>query len=183
MTAEFRVRQSPVRLQSMLADAPSVLHPVPPEWVTRLVDTSKTNDTDPQTGRDRQLSLLQARIDHAVQMNGDELRQVVAQRYADLGRRLAAIERKAVRMWNFMPDPTARLDGGRDRYMAFNQGRGDGYRHWPASVRGGGTQLPTASAVGIPGTDLIIFCLSSTEGGVPVENPRQTPAWRYSTRY
>ncbi len=44
-------------------------------------------------------------------------------------------------------------------------------------------RLPAASAVGHDGEDLVIHCLAMKAPGRNFENPRQIPAFRYSTRY
>lgn len=87
-----------------------------------------------------------------------------------------------VRFWNFVPgihDDFA----GIDRYMAFNAGRFTAY-----AIQFGGPAafhraVPTASAVGVPGDRFILHCLASSERGVPVDNPRQVPAYSYSRRF
>ena len=43
--------------------------------------------------------------------------------------------------------------------------------------------MPTASAVGIGSGGLAIHVLGGRDAGLPVENPRQVPAYRYSARY
>jgi len=70
-----------------------------------------------------------------------------------------------------------------DRYMAFNAGRSAAFH----KRFGGDTQLanstPAATAVGHIGRDLQIHILASKQPGTAIENPRQTPAYRYSPRY
>jgi chorismate lyase/3-hydroxybenzoate synthase len=146
---------------------------------TRLTEAEYAGITLRTAG---ELSLLEGRIDDAAALSADRLRDAVADLYLRLGRTLAAVARMPVRMWNYMPMPTTPLDADRDRYMAFNQGRGDGYRSWTHA----GIELahfPTASGVGIEGDALVVCCLASTEHAEAVENPRQTPAWRYSRQY
>ena len=67
--------------------------------------------------------------------------------------------------------------------MVFNAGRFAGYTQWLGASKDFGRLLPTASAVGVVSDDLVIHCLASKERGAPVDNPRQTAAWRYSRRY
>jgi enamine deaminase RidA (YjgF/YER057c/UK114 family) len=43
--------------------------------------------------------------------------------------------------------------------------------------------LPTATAVGHDGSDLVIDALASVSHGTAVENPRQIPSYRYARRY
>ena len=59
--------------------------------------------------------------------------------------------------------------------MAFNRGRHLAYAaRTPADAET--RSAATASAVGIDGSDLVIDCLASTDGGRPVENPRRVAA-------
>jgi enamine deaminase RidA (YjgF/YER057c/UK114 family) len=64
--------------------------------------------------------------------------------------------------------------------MAFNQGRYAAYCEGGARLAG---PIPTASAVGVDGPDMVIECLASPEPGVQVGNPRQINPWCYSRRY
>ena len=89
---------------------------------------------------------------------------------------LETIDRHPARFWNFIPGIGEPMVDGLDRYMVFNAGRHDAY----GDQRGA---MCTASAVGIKGSDLSIHCLALEDPGTPVENPRQTPSWRYSSRY
>ena len=84
-------------------------------------------------------------------------------------------------VWNFIPRIGAMLDDGQQRYMAFNVGRYEACRDFlgPAFE----SRLPTASAVGTAGDELRIEVLAADHPGSPVENPRQSPAYRYSRRY
>lgn len=116
-------------------------------------------------------------------MSPEVLRGHVAEAYIAVGTALSAIERQPIRFWNFVPSPGDSMGDGLDRYMVFNSGRYRGYMQWLGGAEGFGRTLPTASAVGVIGDDLAISCLASTTRGTPVENPRQTPAWRYSHRY
>lgn len=119
----------------------------------------------------------------AASLDADALRVAVADAY---GRLFAALDSTpaaaVVRVWNFVPGILAPLgDVGCDRYMSFNAGRHD------AMARRYGDQLqrlvPAASAVGHDGTDLTIHALALPRPGVAIENPRQTPAYRYSARF
>lgn len=118
----------------------------------------------------------------AAAMAADALRASVGAAYQDLGAAVRRAGKSPIRVWNYMPDPAAVMGPGLDRYMVFNAGRYDGYQQWQRSG-GSSRSLPTASGVGIIGTDLTIQCLASHDGGIAIENPRQTPAWRYSARY
>lgn len=83
-----------------------------------------------------------------------------------------------VRMWNFVGSIND-LDEGRERYQLFCAGRHDAFE---AAGRGG-TDLPAASAVGMPGRGLITCFLAAREPGTQIENPRQLSAYRYPPQY
>ncbi len=116
-------------------------------------------------------------------MSAAVLRAQVAGAYTAVGAALTALERQPIRFWNFVPSPGEPMGDGLDRYMVFNSGRYRGYTASLGAAEGFAATLPTASAVGVLGDDLVIACLASTVRGTPIENPRQTPAWRYSHRY
>lgn len=83
-----------------------------------------------------------------------------------------------VRMWNFVGSINEVEQ--RERYQLFCAGRHDafiaaGYHH--------DVDLPSASAVGMPGRGLITYFLASREAGVQVENPRQVAAYDYPPQY
>ena len=126
--------------------------------------------------------MFTAVVPDAAAMPADILRANVTEAYVSLGRAVQAAEKTAIRLWNYLPEPAQVMGPGLDRYMVFNAGRYDGYRQWHGDINRR-TPLATASGVGIAGRDLTIHCLASTNEGVPVENPRQTPAWQYSVRY
>jgi chorismate lyase/3-hydroxybenzoate synthase len=88
-----------------------------------------------------------------------------------------------VRLWNHLPEIHAPSDGGIDRYMAFNAGRFRSYNQW---LGGAGTfdrTVPSASAVGHRGEDLVIHALGARIPGIAVSNPRQIAPYRYSKRF
>ncbi len=83
-----------------------------------------------------------------------------------------------VRMWNFVGGINEIED--RERYQLFCAGRHDafvaaGYHH--------DVDLPSASAVGMPGRGLITYFLAARDAGVQVENPRQVAAYNYPPQY
>lgn len=88
-----------------------------------------------------------------------------------------------VRFWNFVPGIHDDLGAGIDRYMAFNAGRFGAYAAHFGRPAVFARAVPTASAVGVPGDRFTLHCLASNERGVPVENPRQVPAYHYSRRF
>jgi chorismate lyase / 3-hydroxybenzoate synthase len=125
-------------------------------------------------------------IRDAADLDIQTLRSEVAAAYLALIRALKRLDRYPVRFWNFVPGIGEMMSSDFDRYMVFNAGRYDAYTEWygPASVaKCDWHLLGTASAVGITGTDLSMHCLAIDRPGVPIENPRQIPAWQYSARY
>ena len=132
-------------------------------------------------GSGGRLLLLHATIDQATSLSGPELSDAVATAYRQLATTLSDAERFPVRIWNFVPDIQGQMDAG-DRYMAFNAGRYAAYAEWFGSADQI-TAVPTASAVGVVGDRLSIHVLAAEAPGLPVENPRQIPAYRYSRRY
>jgi chorismate lyase/3-hydroxybenzoate synthase len=142
-----------------------------PDWVQPLVDRSSGH-----------LLLLEASIAGATSLAAQHLSQAVADAYRSLGHQLARERRYPVRIWNFVPDIQAPMGDG-DRYMAFNAGRYAAYSEWFGSADRLSASVPTASAVGVSGDTLSIHVLAADAPGVPVENPRQIPAYRYSERY
>lgn len=86
------------------------------------------------------------------------------------------------RCWHYLPDIHNDVSPGMDRYMVFNAGR-----HAAFVDRYGrdllGAQLPAASAVGHDTDQLVCHMLAGHAPGRAIENPRQTPAYRYSSRY
>ena len=90
---------------------------------------------------------------------------------------------RPVRFWAFLPRIHADLGDGIDRYKAFNTARYGAFAaHFGHAAFLGGS-IPTASAVGVEGERFQLHCLATTEPGVPVENPRQVPAYQYSRRF
>jgi len=123
------------------------------------------------------------RIRDAVHLEPPVLRWRVASAYRAVMGVLERLGRHPVRFWNFVPGIGDRILTDLDRYMVFNAGRYDAYADRYGGNGLGNDHLATASAVGITGSDLSIHCLAMERPGIPVENPRQTPAWQYSTRY
>jgi len=85
-----------------------------------------------------------------------------------------------VRMWNQVGDINCPNAEGLEIYRDFCFGRAEAFANWEGRFR----QLPAATGIGklSPGVDL---CFIATKPGrtVYLENPRQTPAYKYSPRY
>ncbi len=163
---------------------------VPPHWVDGLLGPpsagSKIADDDLDLQFSGSLAHATTCIREAVHLDAPALRARVASAYLTLIRALETFDRYPVRFWNFVPGIGDAMPGHLDRYMVFNAGRYDAYteRYGPQSITSGTCHaIGTASAVGITGSDLSIHCLAMDRPGTPLENPRQTSAWRYSARY
>jgi chorismate lyase/3-hydroxybenzoate synthase len=168
----------PTLLQTGTPDLPSVIPPLearPPHWAVAAIRA--------QGGVAGSLSLLSAVVPDAAGMDAAALDAAVARAYAGIGETLRNQRWHAIRLWNYLPDPGHAMGPGLDRYMVFNAGRHRGYEQWTPVPPLPAASLPTASAVGVEHGDLTIHCLASEAAGRAVENPRQTPAWRYSQRY
>lgn len=83
-----------------------------------------------------------------------------------------------LRCWNFLHD-LHRGTGDAERYKQFVAGR---YRAW-SSRPGFEYQLPAATVIGGAEPGLRIHFLAARQAGTPIENPRQTPAWKYPREY
>jgi chorismate lyase/3-hydroxybenzoate synthase len=88
-----------------------------------------------------------------------------------------------VRLWNYLPEIHAPSDGGIDRYMAFNAGRFRSYNQWLGGAGAFDRTVPSASAVGHRGEDLVVHALAARIPGIAVSNPRQIAPYRYSKRF
>jgi chorismate lyase/3-hydroxybenzoate synthase len=87
-----------------------------------------------------------------------------------------------VRWWNGIPGIHDRIDTSRDRYMAFNAGRFAAMRRRYGDA-GLADEAPAASGVGIAGDALVIHALAAATPGRSMQNARQRPAVRYSSRF
>jgi chorismate lyase/3-hydroxybenzoate synthase len=148
------------------------LAPTPPHWVREYL----TREQPPP------LTLLTSNIPNATALSAAGLSDAVADAYRRLLSEMQAEARHAVRIWNFVPSIQGELGAG-DRYMAFNAGRFAAFSEAFGLANETPAAIPTASAVGIDGTMLWIHVLAAGAPGVPLENPRQVPAYRYSERY
>ena len=67
--------------------------------------------------------------------------------------------------------------------MCFNAGRFEAYSRWLGGAGAFDRTIPSASAVGHDGDDLIIDALASVRQGKSIANPRQIAPHRYSRRF
>jgi chorismate lyase/3-hydroxybenzoate synthase len=127
--------------------------------------------------------LVAARVANARDRTGAQFEAGVADAYRSLFAQAADAGCHLVRCWNFIPGIDDALEDGINRYMAFNAGRFTGYRARFGADGPPPAAIATASGVGTPGRDVLVAALACREPGIPVENPRQVPAYRYSARY
>lgn len=87
--------------------------------------------------------------------------------------------RHPLRIWNYM-DAITEGDGDAERYRRFCVGRARGIAR-----ELGPAELPAATAIGHPRRSgrFQLYWLAAREAGTPLENPRQTQAWRYPRQY
>jgi enamine deaminase RidA (YjgF/YER057c/UK114 family) len=168
------------------ADAIFAVEPIPPRWVHEALGSSATladRGGDVHSVSCGELLLLTAAIERATGLPVDALRGQVANVYLRLAAELAVSAHRPIRFWNFIPALGESMAPGLDRYMVFNAGRYDALATTDAGREWSSRMLPTASAVGVSGANLVVHCLASTTGATPIDNPRQISPWRYSARY
>lgn len=82
------------------------------------------------------------------------------------------------RVWCFTPRITEPDEDGLNRYMRMNIGRSAAYSGIVEP-----TSPPAGTGVGHAGCSLVVHALHVPGRSRSIENPRQRPAWRYSTRF
>ncbi|MES1980934.1 MAG: hypothetical protein V4443_00525 [Pseudomonadota bacterium] len=115
------------------------------------------------------------------QQPGEQLEALAARGYKQI---FDCIDRRGygylLRVWHYFPQIND-SEQGLERYRRFNMGRHDAF---VASGRGISEETaPAASALGSNSGALMIYFLAGRQPGQPVENPRQTSAYRYPTLY
>jgi chorismate lyase/3-hydroxybenzoate synthase len=162
--------------------------PDPPGWVHEALGTpgSVLSDASPDPGvrftEGSGLTFLRVSVPGARFLDDAEFQAAARCAYASVAEALQTRKLIPLRFWNYLPGIRDRQAGGLSRYEIFNAGRFEGFRDWLVrnDMR---TRLPAASAVDHDGDELVVHLLASDAVGRPVENPRQTPAYRYSRRY
>jgi len=161
----------------------------PPRWAVGLLGATRsirepTSGIVVQRAKDDSFCLATVRVANAASLSARDFQDATTEAYQRLH---AAIEegdaRHLVRVWNFIPGILEPLDEQPQRYMAFNAGRFAAYSDWYAGEQDFKSRVATASGVGHDGCDLVIHTLAARHRGEPVENPRQVPSYRYSSRY
>ncbi len=125
--------------------------------------------------------LISIRVPEAVAFDAQRFEQACHDAYLDLKKRLTEPRPwHPIRLWNFIPKILSPLGSLEHRYMVFNAGRYRAFHRWHDA---GMEKVATASGVGHFGRDLMVHCLAADRAGKAVENPRQTPSYRYSKRF
>lgn len=166
-----------------------------PRWVEQELDRASDAAAEPNAAQSLLVdgvplrvrdagkrALISARLGEASSLSAGDLRAAVGRAYLALFS--AAAQRRArhlIRLWNFIPVIHEPLGDDLDRYRVFNLGRFDAFSQSLGGDQAFARHLPTATGVGHAGRDLVIHALLSSELGLHVENPRQTPAYRYSS--
>jgi len=149
-----------------------------------LIGGAPLTGQQPAQSPDGRWSLLRGSIEQAEALNDADLEQATVALYADLLNQIRQMPAPhPVRAWNLVPTIHRTQRPGRDRYMAFNAGRHAAYAVWFGCDQRMASTMPTASAVGYDGRDLIVYLLGHVRPGRAIENPRQVPAFRYSQRF
>ncbi len=83
-----------------------------------------------------------------------------------------------IRAWQYFPEIHC-VEEGLERYRQFNRGRHEAFRSYLAQ----GAPRPAATCIGSARGALTIHVLARALPGVPIENPRQLPAYCYPETY
>ena len=86
---------------------------------------------------------------------------------------------QVLRLWNYLPRINAD-GGGLERYRQFNIGRQQAFLDAGEDAFEGS---PAACAIGLDDGPLALRFLAGRGSPLPLDNPRQVPAWRYPTAY
>jgi len=167
-----------------------------PGWVQRILVSGTKRETDQPSRKGpgeglcikivdiNDLMLIEVCVPKASTMAPLSFQQRTAQAYHAIRRMLNENQiRHAIRIWNYIPQIQAVMPDGLDRYMVFNAGRYAAYYDWFNNKETLGGHIPTATGIGHSGSDLFVQVLAAKLPGLPVENPRQVQAHRYSQRY
>jgi chorismate lyase/3-hydroxybenzoate synthase len=159
----------------------------PPGWVDEWVGAGEPSSIEAgplrlEAWTGATFSRFSLRIEGVEEMDAPRLQQSVGEAYLRVFERLASQRLHLLRTWAAIPRIHA-PHGDLDRYMVFNAGRFAAFAAWLGGQGAFARSVTTASAVGSSEEALEIHCLASVEPGVPVDNPRQVPAYRYSRQF
>lgn len=157
----------------------------PPRWALNLVGPStETIARGARISESAEFGLVRLRIEQADAMDGPALEHAAAEGYRNLCSCMQVPTGwHPLRIWNFVPRILADGGEGMDRYMRFNAGRYRAFTEWLGGTAGFDGAVPTASAVGHDGADLVICALGGRHPGVSIANPRQISPHQYSKRF
>jgi hypothetical protein len=163
----------------------------PANWVQNLVGNARLvslpvslSGLSAKVSSGSAFNLISVHVNDAASLAPHAFQQAVAEAYKLINNQLSSLEAQfPVRFWNQIPGIHDRMDANRDRYMVFNAARFAAFCDWYGGPDAFPQNLPTASAVGHRGQDLFVHCLASISPGTAVENPRQIPPYRYSSRF
>jgi len=174
-----------------------------PNWVARYLGDSPTIDVQMRstpgkatsykvrtiTGNGSAITLISIIVTDVRTMSAERLQQSAHEVYALTLNALMESKQTAVRFWNFFPginEVGPVIDGvAQDRYMFFNAGRSMALQEYFGSYRDLSRLVCTATGIGNDhAMAFTVHCLaSSTASNISVENPRQVPAYLYSSKY
>jgi len=156
-----------------------------PAWVRLLIgDAIETSVGGVRCLESAEFCLASLRLPAADAMDGLVLERAGEEAYRALrGSLHRSTPWHPLRIWNFVPGILADGQGGMDRYMRFNAGRYRAFAEWFGGAQRFDHSLPTASAVGHGGSDLVVHTLAAREPGESIANPRQVDPHHYSRRF
>lgn len=163
----------------------------PPGWVAAILAPAAPPEqfrvdrlTHGTFERGEAFSLLTIRIQSADDLDSLSFQRQTVVAYRAIADALTSREtRFPIRFWNFIPNINKPISDSLSRYMVFNAGRFSAFHDWYGEAKAFDRYLATASGVGHDCNELVIHCLAATSPGLPVENPRQVPSYRYSEHY
>jgi chorismate lyase / 3-hydroxybenzoate synthase len=177
-------------LEGMSCTCPAV-----PDWVMdEFIDAPNHRRKVKMTMIDREcivsthaletIALVSVHLPRANELVADEFRRGAGEVYHMIRSTLAGTRAPhPVRMWNFIPGIHHQIVGDLDRYRVFNQARHTALLKWLGGPDAFASSLPAATGIGHGGDALVVHALATAQLGRPLENPRQTPAFRYSRRW
>jgi chorismate lyase/3-hydroxybenzoate synthase len=163
-------------------------NPGVPSWVGRLTGCQPKayilDGFELRVTEGDSASLVSLILSQARELDAAHLEKRTVEAYQHIRTLVATLRHEhPVRFWNALPDIHQQLDAERDRYMVFNTGRFNAFDEWFGHSGEFSSHLPAASTVGHDDDALSIHCLTLGQPGIAVENPRQVPAFRYSSVY
>lgn len=91
-----------------------------------------------------------------------------------------------LRTWNYITDINGDY-GDMERYKLFCLGRQNAYDELAEIKTHDASNFPAATVIGIPsnltGQQGIVYFIAGKQPGIPIENPRQTSAYKYPSQY